>query len=63
MHVKRAADKMSQERPFVPFIPPMMCSRLAGLTDLRDPQRYIAEPKLDGQRGQLHIDRRRAVHC
>jgi ATP-dependent DNA ligase len=34
------------------FIPPMLCERLADPARLAD-RRYIAEPKLDGQRAQL----------
>jgi ATP-dependent DNA ligase len=37
----------------VPFIPPMLCSPLEDPARLTDP-RYIAEPKLDGRRAQLH---------
>jgi len=33
----------------MPFIPPMLCSRLERLTE----RRHIAEPKLDGQRAQV----------
>jgi ATP-dependent DNA ligase len=33
----------------MPFIPPMLCSRLERLERLTE-RRYIAEPKLDGQR-------------
>src|SRR5262245_34688506 len=33
----------------MPFIPPMLCSRLERLERLTE-HRYIAEPKLDGQR-------------
>src|SRR5262249_19687371 len=46
----------------VPFIPPMLCERLtdpARLSGLR----HIAEPKLDGQRAQLHVAAGRAVAC
>ena len=39
----------------MPFIPPMLCSRLERLTE----RRYIAEPKLDGQRAQVHISKGR----
>jgi len=39
-----------------PFIPPMLCERLTNPAHLQD-RRYIAEPKLDGQRAQ------RAVAC
>jgi len=37
----------------MPFIPPMLCSRLERLEQLTE-RRYIAEPKLDGQRAQVH---------
>ena len=37
----------------VPFIPPMLATRLEDPHRLADP-RYSAEPKLDGQRAQLH---------
>ena len=49
-------------RPTVSFIPPMLCDRL---TDPRrlDDRRYVAEPKLDGQRAQLHIHGSRALAC
>jgi bifunctional non-homologous end joining protein LigD len=45
----------------VPFIPPMLA------TGLTDPARiasgrYIAEPKLDGQRAQVHVHRGRTAH-
>ena len=36
------------------FIVPMLCSRLANPGRLAH-RRYIAEPKLDGQRAQVHI--------
>jgi len=38
----------------MPFIPPMLCSRLERLEWLTE-RRYIAEPKLNGQRAQVHI--------
>ena len=38
----------------MPFIPPMLCSRLESPARPAD-LRYIAEPKLDGQRAQVHI--------
>src|SRR6266508_3446978 len=46
----------------MPFIPPMLCTRL------HDPARlagrhYIAEPKLDGRRAQVHIQGGRTAHC
>jgi len=44
----------------MPFIPPMLCSRLENPTRLGD-RRYIAEPKLDGQRAQVPHSRR--PHC
>ena len=44
------------------FIPPMLCERLTNLSRLAD-RGYIAEPKLDGQRAQLHIHRHKAVAC
>jgi len=40
----------------------MLCERLANPRRLAD-RRYIAEPKLDGQRAQLHIQHREAVAC
>ena len=43
----------------MPFIPSMLCSRLERLAD----RRYIAEPKLDGQRAQVHIRDGRTVVC
>jgi ATP-dependent DNA ligase len=39
----------------------MLDTRLEGLRQLADP-RYIAEPKLDGQRAQLHVRDHRTVH-
>ena len=44
------------------FIPPMLCSRLERLDRLTE-RRYIAEPKLDGQRAQVHIHDGRTVAC
>src|SRR5262245_52183862 len=44
------------------FIAPMLCERLTNLSRLAD-RTYIAEPKLDGQRAQLHVHERRAVAC
>jgi ATP-dependent DNA ligase len=44
----------------VPFIPPMLSSRLTDPTLLAHP-RYVAEPKLDGQRAQVHVERGRTV--
>ena len=40
----------------------MLCERLTDPRRLAD-SRYIAEPKLDGQRAQLHVDRGKAVAC
>jgi len=37
-----------------PFIPAMLCERLTNLSRLPD-RAYIAEPKLDRQRAQLHV--------
>jgi hypothetical protein len=42
------------------FIPPMLCERLTDPARLVD-RRYVAEPKLDGQRAQLHIRGGRAL--
>jgi ATP-dependent DNA ligase len=36
------------------FIPPMLCTTPRDLGRLGDP-RYVAEPKLDGQRAQIHV--------
>jgi len=44
------------------FIPPMLCERLTDPRRLTD-SRYIAEPKLDGQRAQLHVVDGAAVAC
>jgi len=38
----------------MPFIPPMLCSRLEWLERLTE-RRYIAEPKLDGKRAPVQI--------
>jgi ATP-dependent DNA ligase len=40
----------------------MLCQRLTNLSRLAD-RGYIAEPKLDGQRAQLHIHAGKAVAC
>jgi ATP-dependent DNA ligase len=45
----------------VPFIPPMLCTRLGNPARLTDP-RYVAEPKLDGQRAQLHVREGRTAY-
>jgi bifunctional non-homologous end joining protein LigD len=44
------------------FIPPMLCARLENPARLAD-RRYIAEPKLDGQRAQVPIRDGRTVAC
>jgi bifunctional non-homologous end joining protein LigD len=44
------------------FIPPMLCERLGNPARLQD-RLYIAEPKLDGQRAQLHVRDGHAVAC
>jgi ATP-dependent DNA ligase len=44
------------------FIPPMLCERLTNLARLAD-RGCVAEPKLDGQRAQLHVQQGRAVAC
>ena len=46
----------------MPFIPPMLATRLEDPRRLADP-RYSAEPKLDGQRAQLHVRDHRTVHA
>ena len=46
----------------MPFIPPMLATRLEDPTRLGD-TRYVAEPKLDGQRAQVHVRGYRTVHC
>ena len=46
----------------MPFIPPMLATRLEDPRRLADP-RYIAEPKLDGQRAQLHVQDHRVLHA
>src|ERR1700752_807837 len=48
--------------PGVPLLPFMLCEPLSDVGQLarRD---YIAEPKLDGQRAQLHVAGRRVVAC
>ena len=45
-----------------PFIPPMLATPLEDRRQLADP-RYSAEPKLDGQRAQLHVRAHRTVHA
>src|SRR5438034_1151605 len=44
------------------FIPPMPAARLEDPRRLAD-ARYIAEPKLDGQRVQLHVRGHRICTC
>ena len=46
----------------MPFIPPMLATRLEDPRPLADPK-YVAEPKLDGQRAQLHVREHRTVHA
>ena len=46
----------------MPFIPPMLATRLEDPRRLADP-RYSAEPKLDGQRAQIHVRDHRTVHA
>jgi hypothetical protein len=46
----------------MPFIPPMLATRLEDPRRLADP-RYSAEPKLDGQRAQLHVRGGRTFAC
>jgi hypothetical protein len=36
------------------FIPPMLCTTLRDPSRLGD-SRYVAEPKFDGQRAQVHV--------
>ena len=45
-----------------PFIAPMLCQRLTDLRRLAD-RGYVAEPKRDGQRAQLHVQAGRATAC
>lgn len=42
------------------FIPFMLCERLTDPARLQE-RRYVAEPKLDGQRSQLHVRQGRTV--
>src|ERR1700692_3693315 len=49
-------------RVAMPFIPPMLATRLEDPRRLADP-RYIAGPKLDRQRAQLHVRNHRTVHA
>jgi ATP-dependent DNA ligase len=46
----------------MPFIPPMLATRLEDPRRLAD-ARFSAEPKLEGQRAQLHVRGHRAVHA
>ena len=53
---------MREEAPTCPSFPrcsPHALKTRAGLAD----RRYIAEPKLDGQRAQLHVRGHRTVHA
>src|SRR5262245_15175513 len=45
----------------MPFLPPMLATRLEDPTRLGDP-RYVAEPKLDGQRAQVYVRDHRTIH-
>ena len=45
----------------MPFVPPMLCTRLHS-PDRLDGRAYVAEPKLDGQRAQVHVAGGRTVH-
>jgi ATP-dependent DNA ligase len=45
-----------------PFIAPMLCQRITDQRRLAD-RGYVAEPKLDGQRAQLHAQAGRATAC
>jgi ATP-dependent DNA ligase len=42
------------------FIPPMLSDILRDPAQLEDP-RYVAEPKFDGQRAQVHVEGGRTV--
>ena len=42
------------------FIPPMLCTTLRDPSRLGD-SRYVAEPKFDGQRAQVHVTGGRTV--
>ncbi len=46
----------------MPFVPPMLATRLEDLRRLADPH-YSAEPKLDGHRAQLHVRDHRTAHA
>ena len=46
----------------MPFIPPMLATRVEDPRRLAD-ARYVAEPKLDGQRAQVHVRRGRTPAC
>jgi ATP-dependent DNA ligase len=45
------------------LIPFMLCERLTDVRQLDPRFDFIAEPKLDGQRAQLHIAKGRAAAC
>jgi ATP-dependent DNA ligase len=42
------------------FIPPMLCTSLRDPSHLGDP-RYVAEPKFDDQRAQIHVSAGRTL--
>jgi ATP-dependent DNA ligase len=48
------------EESTMPFIAPMLATRSADPRPLAD-MRYIAVPKLDGQRAQVHVSAGRTV--
>ena len=50
------------DRRAMPFIPPMLATRLEDPRRLAD-LRFIAEPKLDGQRAQVHVRDHRTVRA
>src|SRR5262245_10177575 len=62
--VSAAGHPVSEPATMEPmrFIPPMLATRLTDSRRLEDP-RYVAEPKLDGQRAQLHVRGGRVVAC
>src|SRR4030095_9740390 len=59
---RQAWRRCYDRRAAMPFIPPMLATRLEDPRRLADP-RYSAEPKLDGQRAQLHVRDHRTVHA
>ena len=62
MAVLKSPDTMVDGVLPVTFIRPMLATRLTDLARLADPQ-YVAEPKLDGQRAQVHVELGRTVAC